>query len=561
MTTTSSQPLRTVEISQGMSVGRAAWLLSAMIALSRVIGFGRTILTSHLYGQGAVSDAYYAAFNIPDTISILIAGGALATGFVPVFTELISQNKQAEAQRTFRAMWTLLALSFGVITALLFALTWTPIGHLIAVQQAKSEAPLYLYLLRVLLLAQFFFVVGGLFSGTLNALRLFWYSALQPVVFNLGILAFGLVLPHFSGLGIKSQAWGALAGAIVGSIFIQLPAVRRSGLSLRPLLDLSDVGVNRVLKSLLPIVFGLASGQVIALNLPRFFAGALPYGNLSSLDNANRLMQVPLDLLASGPAIALFPTLALLSTRNDVAQMRLQLSSGLRRTLTLIFVAAALLMALRLPIVSLLLQNGKFDVKDTQMTALVLGCYGLCLPGLGAQQFLARGFYAIGDTKTPVLIGVGAMIAFCVFGLVFTYAIPLGAPGLAVAAAISVSLLSLAMGAALRAKLHGWDDLPNATRDTILKSLVAAVTVYFVANGVSSRAFAWISTHHFYNDLPPSLGFAERGFVLILGLVSGVATFLLLSRVLDLPLRNPRAKPTIPETVLGEALENTGDNL
>jgi putative peptidoglycan lipid II flippase len=559
MTTSSSQPARTVQISQGMSVGRAAWLLSAMIALSRVIGFGRTVLTSHLYGQGAVSDAYYAAFNIPDTISILIAGGALATGFVPVFTELVSQNKQAEAQRTFRAMWTLLALSFGAITALLFALTWTPIGQMIAVQQAKSEADLYLYLLRVLLIAQFFFVVGGLFSGTLNALRLFWYSALQPVVFNLGILVFGLVLPHISDLGIKSQAWGALAGAIVGSILIQLPAVRRSGLSLRPLLDLRDVGVNRVLKSLLPIVFGLASGQVIALNLPRFFAGALPFGNLSALDNANRLMQVPLDLLASGPAIALFPTLALLSTRNDVAEMRLQLSSGLRRTLTLIFVAAALLMALRLPIVRLLLEHGKFRLEDTKITAVVLLCYGLCLPGLGAQQFLARGFYALGDTKTPVIIGVGAMIAFCAFGLVFTYTIPLGAPGLAIAAAISVSLLSLAMGAALRAKLHGWDEKPNATRDTILKSLVAAVAVYFVAEQVSSQAFGLLSASHGY--LPPSLSFAERSFVLVLGAVAGAATFLLFSRVLDLPLRNPRAKQRIvPETVLGEALENTGDN-
>ena len=541
--TTSSQPARTIQISQSMTVGRAAWLLSAMIALSRVIGFGRTILTSYIYGQDAVSDAYYAAFNIPETISILIAGGALATGFVPVFTELVSQNKQAEAQRTFRAMWTLLALSFGAITALLFALTWTPIGQMIAVQQAKGESELYLYLLRVLLIAQFFFVVGGLFSGTLNALRLFWYSALQPVVFNLGILVFGLVLPHFSDLGIKSQAWGALAGAIIGSILIQLPAVRRNGLSLRPLLDLHDIGVNRVLKSLLPIVFGLASGQVIALNLPRFFAGDLPLGSLSALDNANRLMQLPLAVLASGSAIALFPTLALLSTRNDMAQMRAQLSSGLRRTLPLIFVAAALLMALRLPIVQLLLEHGSFGVRDTQMTAVVLFCYGLCLPGLCAQQFLARGFYAIGDTKTPVLVGVGAMISFGVFGLVFTYAIPLGAPGLALAAAISVSLLSLAMGAALRAKLGGWDEVAHATRDTIWKSLVASVAVYFVANWVSSRVFDWIAALQSGNNLSPSLGFAERAVVSIGGAVAGAATFLLLCRVLDLPLRSPRANP------------------
>jgi putative peptidoglycan lipid II flippase len=152
------------------------------------------MLTSYLYGRNATTDAYNAAFNIPDTISILIAGGALATGFVPVFTAFLSRGEENAARRTFRAMLTLLGAAFGLLTLVLFALTWTPLGRTLALSQVRADqVDLYFLLLRILLVGQFFFVLGGLFTGTLNALRLFWFAALQPVVFNLGIIAFGIV--------------------------------------------------------------------------------------------------------------------------------------------------------------------------------------------------------------------------------------------------------------------------------------------------------------------------------------------------------------------------------
>ena len=140
---------------------------------------------------------------------------------------------------------------------------------------------------------------------------------------------FGIIGPKFFGAGIESQAWGALFGAIAGSALIQIPAIYRNHLSLKPLFDFNDPGVRRVMKSLLPIVFGLASGQIIAMNLPRFFAIGLGEGSISALDNANRLMQVPIDVLASGPAIALYPTLALLAAQGQFNQLRFQLVATL----------------------------------------------------------------------------------------------------------------------------------------------------------------------------------------------------------------------------------------
>ncbi len=134
-----------------------------------------------------------------------------------------------------------------------------------------------------MLLAQFIFVIGGLFTGTLNALRLFWYPALQPVFWNGGIILFGIIGPKLFGAGIESQAWGALFGAIAGSAIIQIPAIYRNHLSLKPLLDFNDDGVRRVMTSLLPIVFGFASGQIIAMNLPRFFGNGLGEGAITGV--------------------------------------------------------------------------------------------------------------------------------------------------------------------------------------------------------------------------------------------------------------------------------------
>ncbi len=522
--TSSVSPARTVEISQTMTVGRASLVMALMIALSRLTGFGRMILVSHLYGTGVQAAAFEAAFNIPDTITILIAGGALATGFVPVFTELISQNKQAEAQRTFRAMWTLLGCAFGVITLVLFALTYTSYGQFLAPVKFRHDAQymgFFSHLLRILLVAQFFFVLGGLFTGTLNALRRFWYPALQPVVFNLGIIVFGILLPHFFGMGIESQAWGALAGAIVGSLLIQAPAVVRFGLSLRPLWDLSDAGVRRVLVSLLPIVFGLASGQIIALNLARFFALGLPTSELPTIGYANRLMQVPLDLLASGPAIALYPTLSLLASQGKTTEMRAQLTQTLRRSLLMTLLATALLASLRFPILRLLLQHGEFDARATAHTAPVLACYALCIVGLGAQQLLARGFYAMNQTRPPIVAGTISVLTFGALAFASLQVAP-AAWSLALCAAIATSLLSVLMARSLRQKWGGWDN--GATIRVLVIGGASAVAAFATSSGVVLL----------FGSLAKNSKLADLGAIL-LGSVVAVTTFIVVASLFRLP--------------------------
>ena len=442
---------RELKINDLTTVGRASLILALMIGVSRITGFGRLVVASYFFGRGAQTDAYNAAFNIPDTLAILISGGLLATGFVPVFTRYLSAGETERARRTFRALLTLMLVGFGGLTMVLFGLTFTPLGTLLAPEKiGPGNVDKFLLILRILLAAQWLFVVGGVFSGTFNALRLFWFPALQPVFYNAGIIVGGVL---GAKSGIEYQAWGALGGAFVGTVVMLAPAARHHGLSLRPLWDLADEGVRRVMVSLLPIFLGLASGQIIALNLPRAFAKFLDVGATTSLDAANRLMQVPLDLLASSVAVALFPTLSRLFIESKPDELRENFDAALARIIGAMLFAAAMLLVLAHPLVSLLLEHGSFNATDARETAFVLQCYALCLPALGAQQLLARGFFATDRPREPVVIGFAAMIIFLVLGAIATrFPLPGGA-SLALAAAVATSVLSALLWRSLRRHL------------------------------------------------------------------------------------------------------------
>jgi len=478
---------RPLGISEAATLRQAGMIMAAMIGLSRITGFGRLIVTSWLFGKGMETDAYLAAFNIPDTLSILISGGLLATGFVPVFTSYLALDQHEKAQRTFRSLLTLISAGFGIISVILFGLTYTPLGTLLAPSTVNPHAVhLYLYILRILLFSQFLFVVGGVFSGTLNALRLFWYPALQPVLFNCGTIVFGIAGRHY---GIGAQAWGALFGAGVGTCCVLGPAAWRHGLSLKPLWDANDEGVRRVAASLLPVVMGLASGQIIALNLPRAFAKFLPVGSTSTLDYANRLMQVPLDVLASSAAVALLPTISRLWVEHKPLELNAAFGKALARNISVMLFATSMTIALAQTLIHLLLEHGKFGHEATLSTAAVLRCYALCLPALGTQQLLARGFYATNRSQEPVAIGFIAVVLFFVFGAVAVQFPVLGPSGLALAAAASTSIMSAMLWWTLRRHLGDLED--KQVVRSALTSLIMAVVV-----GISAH-YVGVAMHHF----------------------------------------------------------------
>jgi len=517
---------RSLEINQTTTVGGATRIVALMILVSRLTGFGRFVVTSYFFGRGPTTDAYVAAFNIPDTLAILISGGLLATGFVPVFTKLLTDGQNEEARRTFRALLWLIIGGFGAISLALLALTWTPVGRILAPGHTPKDVALYLHILRILLVAQWLFVVGGVFAGTFNALRKFLLFAIQPVLYNVGIIVFG-VLGGRLGWGIEAQAWGALVGALVGTLGVMVPFALRNGLSLAPLWDVRDEGVRRVGASFAPIVLGLASGQIIALNLPRAFGKLVGDGGTTSLDAANRLMQVPLDLLASSAAVALLPTLSRLWIEDAVPDMKRAFGLALKRNIRAMLWASAMLLALAPSLVALALEHGKFAEQDARDTATVLRCYALCLPALGAQQLLARCFYATNRGGEVVGIGALSLALFFPLGFIGTQLhLPAGA-GLALAAAFACSILS---GVLARKLWVQWGEDFGA--NNLLPSVFRSLVIAFAAGGLSwlvATLAGHLAVPFEHQNTSHSLKIAARAVVLSLGGGTGLLIWKLLS--------------------------------
>jgi putative peptidoglycan lipid II flippase len=273
------------------------------------------------------------------------------------------------------------------------------------------------------------------------------------VFFNIGIIALGVwgrLYRDTDSQAVLWQSYGAVAGAIVGSILLQVPAAWRAGLSIRPVIDWQDPGVRKVVAALIPIFLGLASGRILSLQLPVQVA-AITGGGENAITNASRLAILPLELIASGSAIAIFPTLSQLAARGELEDVRKQLSAVLRRIVKLLLLAMLGLIVTAYPLVHLLFRGGRFSSADASLTAKVLMVTALSLPALGAQQLLARGFFALNDNRTPVIAGLGAMLLFGVLAILFS---ALHAGALVTAASvIAVSVLAAVLWKALEKRL------------------------------------------------------------------------------------------------------------
>lgn len=515
-----------LRIQKGTIAG-AAVLMMGMIFLSRVSGLIRQLVISHLFGVTWQTGAYAEAFNIPDFIYFLISGGALATGFVPVFTEYLTQGKEEQARRTFRAMGTILSVVLLVVITLcwIFAyqLVWLTVpGY--RPPDRRQELELTVALTRILLPCQFFFVLGSLFAGTLNSLRYFFYPMLQPIVYNFGIMAGG-VISHASGGGVEGLAWGALVGVFLGAFVCQVPVLWKVGLSFKPLWDWRDEGVRKVVSLVVPIILGLSLPQLNALVLPRLIASVLPQGAPMVIDNSNRVMQIFVAVFASSIAMALLPSLSMLAAQREISGLREAISKALRVEMLLSLPSAVVLWTLGMPIVRLIYQHGRFDAEDTQNVAYALLFYAPGIWGMSVQQIVSRGYYALQEAITPLLIGVCSIMVYIVSAKIFLPLLGYGGPALAssLAALVSAALLT----SILHKRLGGIED--KRSLFTFLKCAAATVVLGVVC---------WCSSQFLECYLPIRYKWAQIAQVLIsLALGVGVyAPLLVLLRVSEVDI-------------------------
>ena len=441
------------------TVAGAALVTMALIGLSRITGIIRDIGRTTLFGRDWHTDAYVSAFSIPDLIYFLASGGALSAGFVPIFTGYLTKGEDEKAMQTFRVLMTYLGLlllsliiAFEVFASQLVSLLFPGmVGD-------EQKSTLTVRLVRILLPAQFFFVLGSLFTGALWSLRYFAEPQVQSVLYNLSILFGGILgaqfCAHWLGKGIEGMAIGALTGAAVGAGLVQARKLWQVGMDFRPCFDWRDEGARQVLKLVIPVVFSLSVTQINAIILPRSFSSLLPHGAATAVEMANRIMQLPVALFGASVGIALFPTLSALATKEAIDDLRRQVASGLRTVLFMTVPTAVLMAVLREPIVALFFEYGRWKPSDTQATALALLFYSFGVPAMSCQQVLARGFYALRDTWTPVWVGLLSFALAFTLNAALVHS-PLQQGGLALAFSISAWFNIALLATLLRRRLKG----------------------------------------------------------------------------------------------------------
>ncbi len=434
-------------------MAKATGLMIFTVGLSRLLGFVRESLLMAYFGQGALTDVYKQSFVIPDTLYFLIAGGALSSAFIPVFTKYLTDGKEEDAWKTFSivACFSLLITTVFIIVGEIFAV---PLARLISPGFKPIQIEHVAYLTRIVLPAQAFFFLGGLMMGTLYSRNRYLAPAFGPLLYTMGIIAGGLItakvhakelqylhrpeviaamkvyfkssdpaqIAQVQGIVVEAMhkgtravcgySWGALIGAFIGNFCVQLIAMRRAGAKFILSLNVHHEGVKKVFALMLPVILGLSLPQV-DVQLNKYFATLLSAGSVTALDNANRLMQVPYGVLGTAFAIALFPTLSALAAKELWGDFRYQISQGIRRVVFMALPSSALMMVLAVPSVRLVFQHGRLmTAQDTQVTALTLilfcsGIFAWCI-----QAVVARGFYSLHDTKTVVITGTIMTVLF-----------------------------------------------------------------------------------------------------------------------------------------------------
>ena len=372
---------------------------------ARLLGLGRQMIVGQLFGTTIQMDAFAAANVVTETLYLVVAGGALASAFIPVFTGLLTQGDRRGAWRLASQAANLIFVVVLLLSALTALLANPIIDYILAPEMEPAGQRLTAQLLRIMLIATVTFSVSGLLMGVLNAHQHFLLPALAPILYNFGIIGGAVFLSP--RMGIHGVAVGVVVGAAL-HLLIQLPGLRGRDFQYAPGLGFDNPAVRQVSRLMGPRVLGLAVTRVnfwVNTNL----ASAFGEGSVSALDYAMRVMLLPLGVVAQAIGIAAFPTFSELVAQGDLVSVRRALASTLRSVIYLALPASVGLIILRVPIVQLLFERGEFTAQSTASVAWVLAFFALGLTGHAGLEIVVRAFYALHDTRTPVVVGSAAM--------------------------------------------------------------------------------------------------------------------------------------------------------
>lgn len=386
-------------MTQPIRMRTAAAVVAASVLLSRILGLGRDALLATLIGVDAESDLYFDAFLIPDILNYFVAGAYLTITLVPILSRHLERGDNDSASRAFTSVFRFVAVAVVGLTALM----WVFAGPLIDVVFPEVPDPERLVsMTRLVLPAQIFLVVGALLMAVQYTHKRFLIPAAAPLVYNLGIIAGGLIGWAAGEPTPEAFLIGAVVGAGIGNFALQWFGARRTGTWLVPTRR-GESAVGEYLLLALPLMIG-QSVAVLDEQFVRIF-GQVDEGVTAALSFARRLNMVPVGVIAQAAGVAAFPFLAGLAARGANDELVETTGRAARKTLFVAAAATAGLVVVARPLVRLLFQYGEFSAADADQVARLLTIYAFSIPAWGMHQLLVRHFYAKRRMWTPVLIG------------------------------------------------------------------------------------------------------------------------------------------------------------
>lgn len=510
--------------------GAATLLATANILMlttiaSRVLGYLRDVLIFAQFGQNNLTDAYNAAFSIPDFLYMILVGGALSSAFIPVFSSYLARNQEDEGWRVLSIIfnWIMLLLIIGVVLGITFA-PWL-VDMLVPGYSAETKA-MTVNLTRIMFFQVIFMCLSGISTGILQSYKNFTAPAIGSVLYNLGIIFGGVLLAApierlFPGYGIAGFSVGVVLGAML-NFAVQFVAVCRLGIRYTFSFNYRHPGVHELVMLIVPVFIGLAASQ-FNLFVNQNLASGLSEGLVSALRAAQRLMQLPITLFGITVGVAFFPTMTEMAAKLQLDDFKHTVVMGLRTVIFVTVPASCGLAALSQPVIRFMYEfkGGAFGAEDTANTAYALVFYTIGVFAYAAIHTLSRAFYALKDTKTPVAIAVLSIVVNVVLSVVLVKYMAQGGLALAYSIAGIFNMVVLIV-------------LLNRSIGDIGNTALCKSTCQTIAISLIMGAIVWVLNTAMEAALPPSSK-AVQLVEIIVAIGVGAAVYAALSLALKMP--------------------------
>jgi len=428
-------------------IAKAAGVVGLATMLSRIFGFLRDMVVAAFFGAGLTTDAFFVAFRIPNMLRRLLGEGSLTVSFVPVFTEYLNVKTKEEAYELANIAFTLLSIILVVVS--LLGIIFSPLIVTLMAPGWYIKYPdhyhLTIFLNRLMFPYIFFIALVALCMGILNSLRHFAAPALSPIILNISMILTTLTLRDFFREPITALSVGVMIGGVL-QLAMQWPFLLKVGVRLKPNFKFSHAGLKKIGLLFLPAAFGASIYQV-NLVVSNILASFLPTGSVSYLYYADRIVELPLGVFAIAVGTATLPSFSEQVAKGNFEDLKKAISFSLRLILFVTIPATIALIALRIPIISVLFQRDAFDIHSTLLTAQALFYYAVGLWAFSVIRVVVSAFYSLQDTKFPMVAAIVALVTNVIASVILMFPLKHGGLALAtsIASAVNVIMLSVVL--------------------------------------------------------------------------------------------------------------------